>query len=68
MISKCIDPKNKVVDSKDSKDHTCMFYAIYNFFRAEKEKFAFSDGNLTEHRIPSSIYLSMRKLTRNSER
>ena len=42
MILKCIDPKIKTIDSKDPNDHTCMFHTIYNSFRTEDEKFAFS--------------------------
>ena len=45
MILKRIDQKIKIIDSKDPHDHTCMIYAVYNSFRSEEEKFAFSDGD-----------------------
>jgi hypothetical protein len=56
MILKCIDQKIKIIDSKDPNDHTCMFYAIYNSFRSEEEKFAFSDGNLAD---PSKSFIDL---------
>ena len=56
MILKRIDQKIKIIDSKDPHDHTCMFYAIYNSFRSEEEKFAFSDGNLAD---PSKSFIDL---------
>ena len=56
MILKCINQKIKIIDSKDPHDHTCMFYAIYNSFRSEEEKFAFSDGNLAD---PSKSFIDL---------
>ena len=56
MILKRIDQKIKIIDSRDPNDHTCMFYAIYNSFRSEEEKFAFSDGNLAD---PSKSFIDL---------
>ena len=56
MILKYIDQKFKIINSKGPNDHTCMFYAIYNSFRSEEEKFAFSDGNLAD---PSKSFIDL---------
>jgi hypothetical protein len=49
------DDRVKIIKPRDPSENTCMFYAMYNSFRTQEERFAFSDGDLE---YPSKAFVN----------